>query len=91
MMKVTREQAAEIINFDMVAAHSAPYHIDPPRYSAKDVSRIANGAWGEISLLPTGAKLYRYKDRNNMPAYCIVGYASDGSDVSKLAALLPLT
>ena len=87
MMKVTRDQAREIINFDLVAMH-ARINVDPPVLTKKDVTKMANGAYGEIALLATGAKLYRYKDRSGMPAYAIMGYSSDGSDVSKLGALI---
>ena len=87
MMKVTRDQAREIINFDLVAMHCR-MKIDPPVLTAKDITRMANGAYGEIALLMTGAKLYRYKDRSGSPAYAVMGYSSDGSDVSKLGALI---
>ncbi len=88
MMKVTREQVAEILNFDLVAMHSG-VKVDPPVMTAKDVTAAARGAYGEIMLIGlTGAKLYRYKDKSGMPAFCIVGYSASGKDVSDLAVLI---
>ena len=87
MLKVTRKEAAEVINFDLVTMH-ARMRIDPPVLTVKDISKMANGAYGEIALLATGAKLYRYKDRSGSPAYAIMGDSSNGEDVSKLAALI---
>ena len=87
MMKVTRDQAANIMSADMLRLHmDGP---DAPIFTPKDVTRYANGAYGEIGLIGmTGAKLYRYKDKSGMPAYAIMGYSSNGEDVSKLAALI---
>ena len=88
MMKVTRSQVAEVINMDMVALH-AHTDIEPERLTVKDIGKLARGAWGEVALLMTGAKLYRYRDGSGSPAYAIMGYRSDGADVSALLALLP--
>ena len=87
MLKVTREQAANIMSADMLRFHmEGP---DAPIFTPKDVTKYANGAYGEIGLIGmTGAKLYRYKDKSGSPAYAIMGYSSNGEDVSKLAALI---
>ena len=94
MMKVTREQAAEVLNGMLIGYGMANGIAEIAEFqpiTARTISKACRGMWGDVELLPNGTKLLRYKDRNNMPAYCIVGYASDGSDVSKLAALLPST
>ena len=90
MLKVTREQVREIMQMDLIwYHHDMPQ--DPPVLTVKDVTKMAGKASGEIAYIGmTGAKLYRYKDKAGSPAYCIMGYASDGSDVTRLLPVIGL-
>ena len=89
MMKVTREQAAEVINALLLgwALNDAPEALDMAPVTPKLIS--GNRGYGEIMLVPNGTKLYRYRDSSGSPAYAIMGTRSDGADVSELLALLP--
>ena len=80
MWKITRGQACNLIRW--ASADRQRFHGRPIRN--RDVTKLAGNGYGAFHLLRTGASLYRYKDRSGQPAYAVVGYAADGSDVRDL-------